>query len=122
MIVPGFIDVHVHGVEGIDVLDDEPVPWRRVAADLPKYGVTAFCPTSVACAPARLATLLAAVAAARSRAAPRSARVLPAHLESNFINPEWNGAQPSDCLRICHVHMVHTASRPARRIHRRRHP
>jgi N-acetylglucosamine-6-phosphate deacetylase len=25
--------------------------------------------------------------------------VLPAHLESNFINPEWNGAQPVHCLR-----------------------
>jgi hypothetical protein len=28
-----------------------------------------------------------------------SARVLPAHLESNFINPEYRGAQPADCLR-----------------------
>ena len=33
------------------------------------------------------------------RRGPRSARVLPAHLESNFINPEWNGAQPAECLR-----------------------
>jgi N-acetylglucosamine-6-phosphate deacetylase len=37
----------------------------------------------------------------RSRATPgpRAARVLPAHLESNFINPEYRGAQPADCLR-----------------------
>jgi N-acetylglucosamine-6-phosphate deacetylase len=26
--------------------------------------------------------------------------VLPAHLESNFINPEYRGAQPADCLRL----------------------
>jgi N-acetylglucosamine-6-phosphate deacetylase len=25
---------------------------------------------------------------------------LPAHLESNFINPEFNGAQPATCLRL----------------------
>ena len=25
--------------------------------------------------------------------------MLPAHLESNFINPDWNGAQPAACLR-----------------------
>ena len=32
-------------------------------------------------------------------AAPGRARVLPAHLESNFINPEYRGAQPASCLR-----------------------
>ena len=98
VIVPGFIDVHVHGVEGIDVLDDERAV-ARVAAILPKYGVTAFCPTSIACTPEKLAALLAGVTEARSRPAPGSARVLPAHLESNFINPEFNGAQPIACLR-----------------------
>src|SRR5262245_55093128 len=52
-ILPGFIDVHVHGVEGVDTLDDAG-PVAEMAARLPKYGVTAFCPTTVACAPDRL--------------------------------------------------------------------
>ena len=97
-VVPGFIDVHVHGVEGTDVLDG-PDAVAAVAARLPKFGVTAFCPTSVACVPETLRIFLDAVA--RARLAPRagSARVLPAHLESNFINPAWNGAQPAQCLR-----------------------
>jgi len=99
LIVPGFIDVHVHGVEGIDVLDGMDAV-AAVASRLPRFGVTGFCPTSVACDPATLSTLLAAVTAARSAPAPHSARVLPAHLESNFINPEWNGAQPRRCLRL----------------------
>ena len=99
VIVPGFIDVHVHGVEGVDVLDDEEAV-ARVAAILPKYGVTAFCPTSIACTPETLAALLAGVHRARGARAPGSARVLPAHLESNFINPEFTGAQPETCLRL----------------------
>lgn len=99
VIVPGFIDVHVHGIEGIDALDGGSAV-AGMASRLPKYGVTAFCPTSVACDPVTLAGLLAAVAAARRALAPRSARVLPAHLESNFINPDWNGAQPRRCLRL----------------------
>jgi N-acetylglucosamine-6-phosphate deacetylase len=99
ILVPGFIDVHVHGLEGIDVLDG-PDAVAGVAARLPKYGVTAFCPTSIACPPAQLATLLSAVAAQRASAPPASARVLGAHLESNFLNPEWNGAQPQTCLRV----------------------
>jgi N-acetylglucosamine-6-phosphate deacetylase len=98
VIVPGFIDVHVHGAEGIDVLDDE-AAVARVAGRLPKYGVAAFCPTSMACTPERLSALLSAVTAARATPAPGSARVLPAHLESNFISPEWAGAQPVSCLR-----------------------
>ena len=99
LIVPGFIDVHVHGVEGVDVLDDEQAV-ARVAAILPKYGVTAFCPTSIACTPEKLSALLSGVDAARATRAPGSARVLPAHLESNFINPEFKGAQPETCLRL----------------------
>lgn len=96
LIVPGFVDVHVHGVEGVDVLDG-PDAVTEVAARLPKYGVTAFCPTSVACSPADLAVLFRGVDAARS--ARTGALVLGAHLESNFINPDFRGAQPLSCLR-----------------------
>lgn len=98
IICPGFIDVHVHGTEGVDVLDG-PDAVAAVATRLPKYGVTAFCPTSVACPAQRLATFLAAVDAASRASAAGSSRVLRAHLESNFLNPAWNGAQPLTCLR-----------------------
>jgi N-acetylglucosamine-6-phosphate deacetylase len=98
VIVPGFIDVHIHGLEGIDVLDGADAV-EAVARRLPKYGVTAFCPTSVACSPRRLTTLLTAIARARLAPPRLAARVLPAHLESNFISPDWNGAQPAACLR-----------------------
>jgi N-acetylglucosamine-6-phosphate deacetylase len=113
LIVPGFIDVHMHGVEGTDTLDSEDA-IRIIADRLPRFGVTAFCPTSIACAPPVLRRLLHAVQEARREDAarasslaagadpaplPRGARVLPAHLESNFINPEFNGAQPLECLR-----------------------
>ena len=98
LVVPGFIDVHVHGVEGIDTLDDGK-PVTQMAERLPHYGVTAFCPTTVACPPGQLHAVLAEVRGARAARHPRCARVLPAHLESNFINPEYRGAQPADCLR-----------------------
>src|SRR5437868_14899055 len=47
-IVPGFIDVHVHGVDGVDTLDGDDAV-SSIAASLPRYGVTAFCPTTMAC-------------------------------------------------------------------------
>ena len=99
VIVPGFIDVHVHGVEGIDALDGD-AAIRMMAERLPRFGVTGFCPTSIACAPLPLRKMLAAVRRARTSRPVGGARVLPAHLESNFINPAYNGAQPIECLRV----------------------
>jgi N-acetylglucosamine-6-phosphate deacetylase len=109
MVVPGFIDVHVHGVEGIDVLDG-PGAVGKVARRLPKYGVTAFCPTTVACASTMLDSMLEDVGmeigstgstgrSGREESGEISARVLPAHLESNFINPDYKGAQPLEFIR-----------------------
>ena len=98
LIVPGFIDVHVHGVEGLDALASAD-GVARIARRLPRYGVTGFCPTSVACPPGDLRRMLDGIRAARHSPIPHAARVLPAHLESNFINPEYRGAQPAVCLR-----------------------
>jgi N-acetylglucosamine-6-phosphate deacetylase len=98
IVVPGFIDVHVHGAAGVDVLDGDNAV-ARVAAALPRWGVTAFCPTTIASDPARLDRFLAEVGVARMLPAPANARVLLAHLESNFISPEFRGAQPLDALR-----------------------
>lgn len=97
LIVPGFIDVHVHGVEGFD-MQDPGEAVEAVARRLPRYGVTAFCPTSIACAPDVLARMFDSMRRARAQDAPH-ARVLRAHLESNFIHPEYCGAQPVEALR-----------------------
>jgi N-acetylglucosamine-6-phosphate deacetylase len=100
-IVPGFIDVHVHGVDGVDSLDVRGGndALAAIADRLPRYGVTGFCPTTVACAPAALRRVLDQVRCARESRVAQAARVLPAHLESNFINPDYRGAQPDECLR-----------------------
>ncbi len=97
-ILPGFIDGHIHGVDGTDVLGGAEAV-ARVAAALPRHGVTAFCPTTIACAPAALECFLTAVDAAVAARPAGAARVLGAHLESNFLNPDYNGAQPAACLR-----------------------
>ena len=96
-IVPGFIDVHVHGVDGTDVLDGGDA-LTKIAVGLTKYGVTAFCPTTVACSVAVLQRTLDAVRQLREQPAVRGAQVIGAHLESNFVNPDYKGAQPREYL------------------------
>jgi N-acetylglucosamine-6-phosphate deacetylase len=97
VIVPGFVDVHVHGVDGSDVLD-APDALTKIAAGLPKYGVTAFCPTTVACSAAVLERTLDSVRHLRAQPSALGAQVIGAHLESNFVNPEYKGAQPGEYL------------------------
>lgn len=98
-VVPGFVDTHVHGAHGIDTLDG-PDAVARLAAVLPRYGVTGFLPTSVACPPDVLTRFLTGVAVCQRDPGPSAARVLGAHLESNFVNPDYKGAQPAACLRL----------------------
>jgi N-acetylglucosamine-6-phosphate deacetylase len=116
-IVPGFIDVHVHGVEGVDSLGGD-TPVVTMARRLIRFGVTAFCPTTVACSPTALRGVLAQVRRAREMPDPHAARVLPAHLESNFINPEYKGAQPLRCLRNPRTALA-SRLEPAGRVERR---
>jgi N-acetylglucosamine-6-phosphate deacetylase len=97
-VVPGFIDVHVHGILGRDTLDGGDAV-HEIASRLPRYGVTAFCPTTVACGPEALRAFCDQVRRARVEGVGRGSRVLRAHLESNFINEEFRGAQPAACLR-----------------------
>lgn len=98
-VAPGFIDVHTHGFGGHDVLDGAEA-LAFVASRLPQHGVTAFCPTSVACPPDVLEGFLTNVGVLRGVRRPVDARILGAHLESNFINSEYRGAQPASCLRV----------------------
>ena len=79
-ILPGFVDVHVHGIAGLDVLDG-PSGVADVAARLPRHGVTAFCPTSIA-------------SSARSR------RVCsPMSITSSRVSPILSASISRACLR-----------------------
>jgi len=98
VIVPGFVDAHVHGVDGIDTLGQGEA-IRRLAAKLPRYGVTAFSPTTVACSGESLGNVLRQVRSARETPEAGAARVLPAHVEGPFLNPEYRGAQDLAWLR-----------------------
>ena len=99
-IVPGFIDVHVHGVDGVDTLDGPASAVAAIAARLPRYGVTAFCPTTVACAPDDAAPR-ARAGAPRARDAAAARRRACCRRTSRAISSTPNSAarSRSGCLR-----------------------
>jgi N-acetylglucosamine-6-phosphate deacetylase len=98
-ILPGFIDLHIHGAGGADAHAGDISP---LAAFLPRCGVTGFLPTLAADAEERTIAALHAVAATMAEQAagalPGSARVLGAHLEGPFLNPARAGAIPPEYM------------------------
>jgi N-acetylglucosamine-6-phosphate deacetylase len=93
LILPGFVDLHVHGGGGRDVMeggDAAAVIARRHAA----HGTTSMLATTMT---APLADLQVAFEGLRSVAAQQqrgAAAILGVHLEGPYINPGRLGAQP----------------------------
>src|ERR671918_1423413 len=92
-VLPGFIDLHVHGGAGADCMAGADAV-RRMAAFHAGHGTTALLATTVTAPRAELLSAFGGIGAAIKAHAPGAARILGAHLEGPFISPEALGAQP----------------------------
>ncbi|MDR1736971.1 MAG: N-acetylglucosamine-6-phosphate deacetylase [Oscillospiraceae bacterium] len=86
---PGLIDIHTHGFGGRDTMDGGSAV-AETAKQLPRYGVTAFLPTTVTAPPQAVRDALDGVKAAMSQG--EGAQVLGAHLEGPFLEKTRKGA------------------------------
>jgi len=96
LILPGFIDLHVHGGGGRDIMEGGDAP-ALVAEMHARHGTTALLATTMSAPPAELLMAFAALAplcAGAGTTAVRGARVLGVHLEGPYINAARLGAQP----------------------------
>ncbi|MCB9137995.1 MAG: N-acetylglucosamine-6-phosphate deacetylase [Caldilineaceae bacterium] len=97
-VLPGFIDVHVHGGDGHDVMDATPAALAAIGRFKARHGVTGFLPTTMT---APLAAIGAAVRTAKecTPTPADGARMLGVHVEGPYISPEYPGAQPPQDIR-----------------------
>src|SRR5579862_7429295 len=100
---PGFLDIHIHGGAGLDVMRAAPSELPRLGKFLASHGVTAYFPTTVA-APldatcAALSQLAGVIEAAKNNEdASVQARPLGIHLEGPFLSHKRRGVHPPENL------------------------
>jgi N-acetylglucosamine-6-phosphate deacetylase len=103
-VVPGFVDVHIHGAGGHDVMEADAAALDKITSTVARFGTTSIVATTVT-APIEatchsLEGIAAYIRAHESTAdnARFGADVLGIHLEGPFINPERRGVHPTDAI------------------------
>lgn len=111
ILVPGFVDLHVHGAAGRDVMEGGDSAARIVEMHA-RHGTTSLLATTMTAPASDLDVAFAGLKALASPAGdPKGARVLGVHLEGPYINPAQLGAQPSfarplDLVELKRLHAV----------------
>lgn len=96
-VVPGFIDVHIHGAGGADTMDATTDALNTMASVLPQEGTTSFLATTLTQDKGEiLKALKNAEDYISNHNLPGKAEVIGVHLEGPFINESRKGAQPAD--------------------------
>lgn len=91
-LLPGFIDIHVHGGASYDFMHAKQAELDGITRFHMANGTTAMLATTVTGSREQLTDVLDAVSSYRQNSMPY-AQLLGVHLEGPFVNPKWRGAQ-----------------------------
>ena len=95
VVLPGFIDPHIHGAGGADAMDGTAAALATISETVAREGTTSFLATTMT--ESREAILRALTAVRDCRETP-GARLLGVHLEGPFISETYAGAQPREYI------------------------
>jgi len=93
LILPGFIDLHVHGAGGTDIMEGGDAA-RHVARLHARHGTTTLLGTTMTAPPQDIERALRGLGRAIAAPEPDCAQILGVHLEGPFLNCKRLGAQP----------------------------
>jgi N-acetylglucosamine-6-phosphate deacetylase len=101
--VPGFVDVHIHGAGGHDVMEGSAAAIGAVARTVALHGTTSFVATTVTANPEETCKSIEGIAqyiAKQQETKVSRAEVLGLHFEGPFLNPVRRGVHPAEWLRL----------------------
>lgn len=105
ILVPGFVDVHVHGGDGADFMDAHEEATARILGFHATHGTTALAATTLSASRGDLHNAVETIARV-SGERPHGAEIVAVHLEGPFINAERAGAQDRSSIRAADIHEV----------------
>lgn len=94
VVLPGFIDEHIHGAGGSDAMDGNTKDLAIIAETVAKEGTTTFLATTMTQSKENILKAMRAVKEYREAAGEQGARIAGVHLEGPFIAAAHKGAQP----------------------------
>ncbi len=95
-LIPGFIDGHIHGAYGADVMDATEAALDTMAKNLASEGTTSFLATTITQSPENIAKALENIAAYENKAG--QTELIGVHLEGPFVEKSKAGAQPEQYI------------------------
>lgn len=99
LVLPGFIDEHIHGAGGADAMDASQEALSTISRCLAREGTTAFLATTMTQSEDAICKALKAVEQTVKSGSADGAALLGVHLEGPFISPKYIGAQPSQYIQ-----------------------
>lgn len=99
-VIPGLVDIHVHGAMGDDFSDGSKEGLIRMSRCLLGQGTTSFMPTSMTLPYERLEKAFRTAAEVKKEAPEGAARIIGIHMEGPFLSEKKCGAQNRDYLRL----------------------
>lgn len=96
--IPGFIDQHIHGVKGFDVMDSTEEALASISKELVKEGTTSFFATTLTDTEENIILALQTIAHYQKNPAKGYAELLGIHLEGPFLSSKHSGAQEESLL------------------------
>lgn len=99
IVAPGFVDIHVHGGKGRDIMDASFEAVKEMAKFLVSHGTTSFVPTTISAPQSDLLRAVKTVKTAMEKETD-GAEVLGTHLEGPYINLEKRGAHDANYVRL----------------------
>ena len=99
IVVPGFIDQHIHGAMGSDAMDGTTKDIYNIATAIAKEGTVGFLPTTMTQSVENICTALKAIKEYVEEEHTEGAKVLGVHLEGPYISPDFIGAQPLEYVQ-----------------------
>ena len=99
IVLPGFVDQHIHGAGGSDGMDGTVEDIAIIAKTIAAEGTTSFLVTTMTQSPENITKAMEAVKAYREADSDEGARVVGVHLEGPFIAAAYKGAQPLEYVK-----------------------